>query len=113
MAHLNLQMMTDKAMDQETLQQLSLVSTRDLEIAPIEQQLPDFSTFRNWLIDAIARLIDRDFNHFVNLLYRIDVSESKAREAFVDHENPAAKLADLIIERELKKVETRKKYRAR
>jgi hypothetical protein len=101
-------------MNLETLQELSMISTRDLEIAPFESKTsPNFSTFRNWLIHVIERMIEQDFGKLVNLLYKIDVSEIKAKEAFAATENPAARLADLIIERELKKVETRKKYRAR
>ena len=101
-------------MDKETLQQLNLISSQDLEIAPLETKIAqDFSAFRNWLIMQIERLIDQDFGHLVQLLYKIDVSEMKAKEAFATTDHPADKLADLIIERELKKVETRKKYRAR
>jgi hypothetical protein len=101
-------------MDQETLRELSMISSMDLEIRHLDKrELQDFAAFRSWLIAVIQHLIDQDFGHLVNLLYKIDVSEMKAKAAFADHDDPAAKLADLIIERELKKVETRKKYRAR
>lgn len=63
-----------------------------------------------WLAGEIALLMDRDMQRLLNILYRIDVSEDKVKLAFISDE-PAFQVAGLIIERELLKVETRKKYR--
>jgi hypothetical protein len=46
----------------------------------------------------------------LNVLYRIDVNESKVKLAFTA-DKPAWEIAGLIIERELQKVESMKKYR--
>jgi hypothetical protein len=65
---------------------------------------------RAWLIQEISYMMDRDFQKLLNVLYRIDINEEKVRRAFAG-ENPADQLADLIIEREIMKVETRKRFK--
>lgn len=70
----------------------------------------NFDKLKEWLAIEIQLLIDRNFHGFLNLLYRIDVDEQKAKEAFACND-PSMKLAELIIERELQKVESRKKYK--
>jgi hypothetical protein len=58
----------------------------------------------------INHLISHDFEKLVFYLYRIDVNESKMR-AILDnrqYENAGDLIADLIIERQLQKIEARK-----
>jgi hypothetical protein len=45
----------------------------------------------------------------LNIFYRIDINESKVKLAFTA-DKPAWEIAGLIIERELKKVATRREY---
>lgn len=56
---------------------------------------------REKLIDYLNELINNDFSKVVQLLYRIDVSETKLKNVLHDHpnENAAHLIADLIIER--------------
>ncbi len=63
-----------------------------------------------WLAGEIQALLDHDFEKLLNMLYRIDVSEQKAGRA-LSADVPAIRLAELVIERELQKVATRKKYK--
>jgi len=65
---------------------------------------------RTWLIGEILYMMDRDFQKLLNVLYRIDINEEKVKQAFAG-ENPADRLADLIIEREILKVETRRRFK--
>ena len=67
---------------------------------------------RNQLILLINELINKDFHSLIQLLYRIDVSEKKIRAYLSEkpNEDAACVLADLIIERQLQKIETRKKF---
>lgn len=61
-----------------------------------------------WLEGQVKDLLDRDFNRLVNLLYRIDVSERKAKHCFGQSNAGIAKcLAELIWERQLQKAKTR------
>ena len=59
----------------------------------------------------INHLINHDFEKLVSLLYRIDVNENKIRQALKqkEGENAAGLIADLMIERQLQKIESRKK----
>ena len=67
---------------------------------------------REKLIFLINELIKKDFDALIQLLYRIDVYEKKIRLYLSKNrqEDSAAILADLIIERQLEKMESRKKF---
>jgi hypothetical protein len=68
--------------------------------------------FFNELKSIILKLLQSNFNELVTLLYRLDVSEEKVKKAFLvkNDEEIAEKLSHLIIERQFKKIEMRKKY---
>lgn len=82
--------------------------TRSIQLAPSNE-------IRLKLISLINELINKDFHAVVQLLYRIDLSEKKVR-AFLDQNtetDSASILADLIIERQLQKIESRKHFSQR
>lgn len=58
----------------------------------------------------INDLINHDFEKLIYYLYRIDVDENKMRSLLTarEGENAAGLIADLIIERQLQKIESRK-----
>lgn len=67
----------------------------------------------NKLSVYINELIDKDFNRLVNLLYRIDISEEKLKLALKNEDKSHSSgktIAKLIIERQLQKLEFRKKF---
>ena len=71
-----------------------------------------FIAFRNLLIRRIEELAEKDMEKLLWTLYRIDVSEKKLNEV-LKATGPAdfsSVIADLIIERQLQKVESRKKF---
>lgn len=88
---------------------------KDLSLPETEINLvssPDMTQLHNYLSQAITELLNYDFNRLLVALYRIDVSEQKVAKV-INQEKAgeiAPKLATLIIERELQKVITRKKY---
>lgn len=59
----------------------------------------------------INYLINHDFEKLVSILYRIDVNESKMRKLleYNKGENAAGLIADLVIERQLQKAQSRKR----
>ena len=59
----------------------------------------------------INHLINHDFEKLVFHLYRIDVNEDKLRDLLAQKENEhtAGLIAGLIIERQIQKIESRKK----
>jgi len=82
---------------------------KDFQLDHEHIEHPGLEDLRRWLSNEISVMIDRNFSEFLNILYRIDVSEEKVKKAFAG-EDPTFEIADLIIERELRKVETRLKY---
>ena len=67
---------------------------------------------REELISLINELINNDFHSLIQLLYRIDVNEKKIRFYLEEntHTDAAIVITDLIIERQLQKIEIRKKF---
>ena len=68
---------------------------------------------KNVLAEKFNDLINTDFNHLVQLLYRIDINEEKLKQVLKQNEgkDTAALLADLTIERQLQKIRSREDYR--
>ena len=82
--------------------------------ASLEITLPDnipLEELKQKLSLHINHLINHDFEKLVSLLYRIDVNENKIRQLLKQEEgeNAAGLIADLIIERQLQKIESRRK----
>jgi len=71
--------------------------------------------FRKYLIKKMKDMLDKNYNLLINTLYRIDISERKLSELFSskNKELIPEKLADLIIERQIEKINFRKLYRER
>ncbi|MGQ9799365.1 MAG: hypothetical protein ACUVRG_08730 [Ignavibacterium sp.] len=69
--------------------------------------------FREYLVEKLTDLLENNFNSLVNILYRIDISEQKLAELFGgrNRENIPEKLAEMIIERQIQKINFRKQYR--
>lgn len=69
--------------------------------------------FRKYLSDKMKDMLDKNYNLLINTLYRIDISEKKLSELFSakNKESIPQKLADLIIERQIEKINYRKRYR--
>jgi hypothetical protein len=82
------------------------------------QQLLDFSftaSEEEWLIkleQRIHELIASDFGKLLQILYRLDVNEEKVHAIL--RQNPSVDagrlIASLIMERQMEKMETRKRY---
>lgn len=80
-------------------------------------ELPEEQTSKEQLHDALTQavqyLIDHNFEKLMQVLYRIDVSEAKVKQAFGLEQNVAQQIARLIIEREEQKVITRAIFKNR
>ena len=65
------------------------------------------------LVSLINELILRDFNALVQLLYRIDVNEKKLKSILSNNKesDSANVIADLIIERQIQKTNSRNFFR--
>lgn len=63
------------------------------------------------LADRVVLLIERGPDAFYQLMYRLDISEKKLN-AILGDEHMAAKIAWLIYERQLQKIESRRKNKS-
>lgn len=77
------------------------------------ERRPTLEDVRRFVSGRIAVLLDRNPGFLMSILYRIDVPEEQVRAAF-RHERTEAipdRLAELIVTRQLEKLETRRLYR--
>ena len=98
------------------MQEENKISIPDKIIAVANSiQVTPSNDLRNQLISFINDLINEDFHALVQLLYRIDVNEKKLKELLKQNENAdvALIIADLIISRQLQKIETKKQFNQR
>ena len=65
------------------------------------------------LTKKLKELLDTNYEKLINILYRIDINEYKLNELFgsKNREDIPSRLADLIIERQLQKINFRNRYR--
>ncbi|BAV07273.1 hypothetical protein SAMN05421788_102103 [Filimonas lacunae] len=63
------------------------------------------------LIAYISSLIVNDQHKLIYLLYRIDLSEQKIKHLLQTHTDAGVLIADLIIERQVQKLQLRKQFR--
>ena len=102
--------------DENKLRESGLLISKHFDINQSEFEIEnvDYTLFLKNLTRIISYLLEKDFQRLMNGLYRIDVSEQKVNEV-LNQSAPdliAKNIAELILERELKKVETRLKYRS-
>lgn len=78
----------------------------------LKEKSVEYTELRNRLSEKIKYLIEKDFERLLQILYRIDVDEEKAKKCL--SENPPSQahfvLADLIIERQMQKIKTREQF---
>ena len=67
---------------------------------------------REQIIALVNTLINEDFYSLLQLLYQIDVSENKIRSCLQNNTDKLSAdiIADLIIERQLQKIKSRKAF---
>lgn len=81
---------------------------------PAPQNNQNYEQLKKDLADYLNDLLDSDYNKLISILYRIDIAQEKAVAELAknaENESPGETLARLIIERQLQKIETRRKYR--
>ncbi len=82
-----------------------------LSIGPGLLPEASYTIFREKLVAYIHVLIDQDFEKLVRILYRLDVNEKKLKALLVKaNADSGLLIADLIIERQLEKIHTRKQF---
>ena len=71
-----------------------------------------FDDLRLQLQEAITHILATDFERLINILYRVDVNERKLKYLLQENvgADAAVIIADLIIERQMEKIKSRKEY---
>ena len=84
------------------LQELSRLKENDSAIEETRKKLAAY----------LNDLINHDFEKLVRLLYRLDVDETKLKKTLQDYpqHNAGEMIADLVIERQLQKVRSRRQF---
>ena len=95
---------------QHTLTEIATLC--ELEVTESMLDVETTEDFKQSLTEIVAFLIDHNFEKLLWILYRIDVDEEKAKTLLGKHlpEDAPAILADLIVQRQLKKEELRKQF---
>jgi hypothetical protein len=77
------------------------------------QKTISITELKNKLANYIHHLINNDFNKLVSILYRIDVSEQKLKLLLEGNrsEDAGMIIAELIIERQQQKLQSREQFR--
>ena len=97
-------------MENEIQYQSQLIVAKNFGLPELSQG--DFEKFRLLLIDKIDDLLNHDFGKLIWILYRVDVSESRANQLLAEHaDKPAEVFADLVIERQIQKMESRANFK--
>ncbi|MGJ1205078.1 hypothetical protein [Sphingobacterium lactis] len=84
-----------------------------LQLYPGDDQCSDEQRFKQ-IVDYVEELINHDLRRLMGILYRIDVSEEKIKQALASQDkdqSSALILAKLMVERELEKVKFREQYK--
>lgn len=89
----------------------------DIVSGNFELQNPDVMSFEELhfiLSQRIGELLEKNVEKLIHILYRIDVNQRKTDEIF---NNPSKEeiiflLTDAVIERQMQKVQSRRKYRS-
>lgn len=84
-----------------------------IETLPSTNDLYSINELKKYLTEQVTRLMDRDYDKLINTLYLIDLDETKLHELFSsqDRNSIASSLAEMIIERQIQKINFRKKYK--
>lgn len=103
--------------DKADIDSIAAVISEKLEIdpgflPPRETYDESYEQLRAILVRRIEELIESDFEHLMWILYRIDVAESRLKKTLAEFPEapPAEIITDMVIKRQLEKVETRRKY---
>ena len=73
----------------------------------------DHQAAMHTLAERINQLINEDFEKLLNILYRVDVSEARLKQLLKENKGNDAGMiiAELLVERQLQKMKSRKESR--
>jgi len=103
-----------RVVEEELYNALIVQLNKDFLLANLDVKVSENCTpevLKKQLFLIVEELINNEFDSFLNLLYRVDLSENKIRQLPKENqEKYISSISFLILQREWKKVWFRKKY---
>ena len=106
--------MEEKELYPEVLEKVSRdFSTNRTNIEVVDDYSKDIEALKNHLSQKVAEMMEKDFDRFLNNMYRIDVSEIRVKQILKESSfgSIPEKLAELIIERQVQRIKTQRLYK--
>ena len=99
-------------MEEHDLQDIHQALVQQWGVLPIGEERIAWDALVEALSRRINFLLNHDFERLMSCMYMIDVPEQRFSEAvkLPEKDRPARAIAELIIEREVQKMESRKRY---
>lgn len=96
----------------EVIQQSALLIIKDFDLEPFKDNSLSKEGLLKTLTEVVQHFLDKDLNRLLNILYRIDISEIEVKciLSTAAPDEMSRLLATKILQRELKKAETRIRY---
>ncbi len=82
---------------------------------PLSRKIADekgMAELKHLLTSQIAWMLDHQFERLLQAMYRIDVNEEEFRNVLTGKDPVAESLADLVLKRELQKIQLRERYKS-
>lgn len=97
------------------IKQVSELIIRDLNLESEKSivEIKHLDELKEKLEKIVAYLLDNDFERLLNAMYRLDINEEKFKLVIsgLSGDSISKEITELIINREVKKLKTRAKYR--
>ena len=104
--------MKNKELIQPLIEKLYTDFSIDKNNLPVKNDYAaELKMIKEFLSKRITELMTKNQERFFNTLYRIDVDENKVTQALNNSSNVSDDLAELIIERQLRRLKTQMLYK--
>ena len=105
-------MWLNAGMEPTDLQDVHRALVQQWDIWPLEEKRIAWDAILDELGRRVDFLLKHDFDRLMSCMYTIDVSEKRFSEALdlPEKDKPARAIAQLILEREVEKMKSRKRY---
>ena len=100
----------------EIIKETATIVENDFYLDDLKDNLPQSAEdgcqkILDYLAKRIAYMLDYEFEQLMQVFYRIDLNEQKVKQAITSADSPSEKLANLVLEREMQKAQTRLAYK--
>jgi hypothetical protein len=97
--------------NRELLKEVAGMISTDLQI-PVSDAEWDQESLIQYLTPIVKGMLDRDFNRFLQVCYRVDIGENRLKTILVEAppETLAETLSKEFVSRQVQKIQLRRKY---